>query len=419
MLNRLLDLIHSSEDGVRNRLKEDVHIQNLSQRLGFEAPEAPVTQSFLTEHGSWSSSQVWEGSQEGIRDMIQTGELTRRHALLPQESDTTTSDRHPSTDAVSSKGSSTGQFDAQTHSSAGVQSPMDFDPRDQYRIFCSNYHPIPSVKSITVFGSAPSDLTQQIGSHHAGQPKIDLHIPEYLVQPAIFEEERCPLAAVYTDFRDYGRRRLAEGTPAETVLGAPEVCLNLLFRGRRPNDLHTPSTWACQYMRLLKDFDIYVSLAFVFTFSRFMRWAIAPSEESYALLPEAMRPTPLQRLVPHHPGVDLAIFPEMRDGLVYDMRDYIVAIQTFGCSVNWPYGLDAAIDYDPETELVTVADTFANHVCNLANWSVSQKFVDVFPELRGYYHIVDQDTLPRSEVNIEEFFKDHGMTPSLSRSSAW
>jgi len=90
--------------------------------------------------------------------------------------------------------------------------------------------------------------------------------------------------------------------------------------------------------------------------------------------------------------------PEMRDGLVYDMRDYIVAIQTFGCSVNWPYGLDAAIDYDPETELVTVADTFANHVCN---------------------HIVDQDTLPRSEVNIEEFFKDHGMTPSLSRSSAW
>jgi hypothetical protein len=109
----------------------------------------------------------------------------------------------------------------------------------------------------------------------------------------------------------------------------------------------------------------------------------------------------------------------MRDGLVHDMRDYIVAIQTFGCSVNWPYGLDAAIDYDPQTGIITVADTFANHVCNLANWSVSQKFVDVFPELRGYYHIVDQDTIPRSEVNIEEFFKDHGMAHSLSKSSAW
>jgi len=292
MLNRLLDLIHSSEDGLRNKLKEDVHIQNLSLRLGFEAPEAPVTQSFLTEHDSWSSSQVWEGSQEGNRDMIQTGELTRRHALLPQESDTTTSDTHPSTDGVSRESSSTGQFDAQTQWSGGVTSPMDFDPRDQYRIFCSKPHEIPPIKAISVFGSAPSHLTQQMGSPNATQGKVDLHIPEYLIMPAIFEEERCPLAAAYTDFRDYGRKRLAEGASVETVLGPPEVCLNMLFRGRRPGDLHTPNTWACQYMRLLKDFDIYVTLAFVFTFSR-------NSSGRLRLLKNHMRYSP-RRCVRHH-----------------------------------------------------------------------------------------------------------------------
>ena len=87
----------------------------------------------------------------------------------------------------------------------------------------------------------------------------------------LFEEERCPLAAVYTDFRDYGRRQLAEGTPAEVVLGSPKVELTLFFRDRKHGDPHTPATWACEYMRLLKDLDIFVVLAFIFTYARFMR----------------------------------------------------------------------------------------------------------------------------------------------------
>jgi len=99
----------------------------------------------------------------------------------------------------------------------------------------------------------------------------------------------------------------------------------------------------------------------------------------------------------------------MRNGLIEDMRDYVVAIETFGCRINWGYGLDAAIDVDPETRDMTVSDIFAEHICNLSNWSISQKFADVFPEMRGYYRVVEQETLGVSEVNVEEFLQKRGI----------
>ena len=100
----------------------------------------------------------------------------------------------------------------------------------------------------------------------------------------------------------------------------------------------------------------------------------------------------------------------MRDGLILDMRDYIVAIQTLGCSVNWEQRLEEAIDIDSETRIMTVSDEFASHICDLSNWSISQSFADVFPELRGLYRVADQETLPASENDVEGFFQRQGIT---------
>jgi hypothetical protein len=99
----------------------------------------------------------------------------------------------------------------------------------------------------------------------------------------------------------------------------------------------------------------------------------------------------------------------MRDGLIHDMRDYIVAIQTLGCSVNWEYGLDGALDMDLETRTVTLSDGFAKHICDLSNWSISRRFADVFPELRGFYRMVEQDTIPVTKVNVGDFLKRRGI----------
>ncbi|KAK6365952.1 hypothetical protein LTS17_010919 [Exophiala oligosperma] len=236
LLNRLFDLIRDGDDHIRNRLKDDVHIQNLSQRLGFRIMEDPGDSlDQVEEIRSWPSSQSWEN-------------------ILGFDS-----------------GASSGQFDLAGLSRTTTPSPVDFDPRDQYRILGSKHHDIPAVKSVGIFGQPSGEVAQQLHHPTASHLPLNLHVPEYLIQPALFEEERCPLAAVYTDFRDYGRRRLAEGHSAEVVLGSPQVDLSVFFGGCKLEDRHTPNTWACQYMSLLKDLDIYVSLACVFTYSRFMR----------------------------------------------------------------------------------------------------------------------------------------------------
>ena len=194
------------------------------------------------------------------------------------EDDTTVADTILSTSIRDESSASIGQLDPSARSRTNTPSPIDFDPRDQYRIFCSKHHDVPAIKSIGIFGQPSVEVAQQVDHDTAHHLHFNFHVPEYLIQPALFEEERCPLAAVYTDFRDYGRRRLAEGYSVEVVLGSPRVELTLFFGGRKPEDPHTPNTWACQYMRLLKDLDIYVSLACIFTYSRFMRVSFAVTQ---------------------------------------------------------------------------------------------------------------------------------------------
>ncbi|KIX94932.1 uncharacterized protein Z520_09242 [Fonsecaea multimorphosa CBS 102226] len=408
MLQRLLQLIHSGDDETRRQFEDDARIRILSQRLGMDVPEHAATSSDPDRQESWASTQARRTNLDQFwEDVSQKEQLTRRRGVQLGGVHDVAAKADPSSVLTSPAGSHDEQW-RPIPSDAAVQGPEKNDPRDQFRIFCFRDHDVPSIESISIFGDS-SFLSSKIRASQVltlqRQQTLNFDIPEYLIQPMLFEGERCPMAAVYTDFRDYGRRQLAAGFPTEFVLGSSQVDLALYFRERRPEDPHTPATWACEYMRLLKNFDIYVALAWIFTYAHFMRWTIAPSAETYALLPEAMRPTPLQRLVRHHPGVDLPIFPEMRDGLIPDMRDYIVAIQTLGCSVNWEHGLDAAIDTEPETGTMTLSDHFATHICSLSHWSISQKFADVFPEMQGYYQVVEQDTIPACEVDVDEFLR--------------
>ena len=394
-------------------LENDAHVQELVQRLGLEEQEYAAKPAQPTKSEPWPFARVTDRGGHIQEDVGQKDQLKKKRAMPKSPEGTFAIDTDSSVVSSSHHASSGEQSELPTLSDVAMPSPEPSDPREKYRIHCPAHHKIPSIEAISIFGDMALPPTQVATSFGPiilrQQQTLDLRVPEYLIQPLLFDEERCPMAAVYTDFRDYGRRQITAGEPIDTVLGSPEVDLAVFFRERTPEDPHTPSTWACEYMRLLKDYDIFVALAHVFTYARFMRWAIAPSAETYALLPDAMRPTPLQRLVRHHPGCDLGVFPEMRDGLIRDMRDSIVAIQTLGCTVNWGHGLEAAIDVDQESRTMTISEMFAEHVCDLSNWSVSQKFAEVFPELTGLYHVVDQEIIPGSEVDVEEYLTQQGV----------
>lgn len=269
LIQCLLEHIQSGGEKSRQGLKDDVRFQSLAQTLGIANPEAP-TEPLSPEKTptSWPFPRAQKSSRADSRDDVTQGEeLKKRHAIPPQHGDT--------------QGPGAEQSKARDESSKGPTSFEDvlkgfphFDPRDQYRIFCPKNHRIPEFKSITVLGQSPLEETD-LGSGWQRQMH-SYRIPEYFVLPSLYEEDRCPLAAVYTDFRDLGRSQLAEGISLEEVLGSQEVELSVFFHGRRPEDPHTPNTWACEYMRLLKDFDIYVSLASIFTYSRFMRVGLVP-----------------------------------------------------------------------------------------------------------------------------------------------
>ena len=248
-------------------LQDDVHIRGLALRLGFVVPEYAETLGAP----AWPYARA-TGRGEVEDDVSQRSELQKRGKRQSPADDRGAMEIDPST-AGSSRTDSSNQSSHPTVSSPGMS-----EVRDQYRIFCSRDHTTPSIESIRVYGElpfAPTEITTSYGSIKIHQQQVlDLRIPEYLIQPLLFDEERCPMAAVYTDFRDYGRRQIADGQPVETVLGSSKVDVGLYLRERRPGDPHTPATWACEFMRLLDDFDTYVALAFIFTHARFMRVSI-------------------------------------------------------------------------------------------------------------------------------------------------
>ncbi|KIW82375.1 hypothetical protein Z517_05402 [Fonsecaea pedrosoi CBS 271.37] len=275
LLQRLLRLIHSGDDDIRKRLKDDVPIRMLVQRLGMDIPEHAGTSSSADTPGSWASAHAEKTSRhEFAEDISQKEELIRRQGIFPEGVHDSGTRAGPSTAWADPVGSRDDQWYLPILAGVHVQRSGESDPRDKFRIFCSRTHDTPSVEFVSIFGDS-SFLSPEIRASQVltlqQQQTLNLDIPEYLIQPMLFEGERCPIAAVYTDFRDYGRRQLASGFPVEFVLGPPQVDLSLYFRNRRVEDPHTPATWACEYMRLLKNFDTYVALAWIFTYAHFMR----------------------------------------------------------------------------------------------------------------------------------------------------
>lgn len=91
--------------------------------------------------------------------------------------------------------------------------------------------------------------------------------------------------------------------------------------------------------------------------------------------------------------------------MIYDLRDYVLASQSFGCTINWTRGLDGAVDIDPATGKMYISAAFAEHVWHLSNWSISGGFAAVFPELRRRYTVAPGFAIPPAEYNIGEFLQ--------------
>ncbi|KAK7515291.1 uncharacterized protein IWZ02DRAFT_62426 [Phyllosticta citriasiana] len=259
---------------------------------------------------------------------------------------------------------------------------------------------------VEAFGNLPfssalvaNGYPTQIQSHQMS----NFHVPVHFLQP-LWETDPSPLSRVVQDYRDIARQAYSN-TLRVSVQTRTEI--TAFFRERiieRGAEVPTTSDWASEMNKSFEDVDIFVRLACLYFQTHLMLWMVNPTAETYARMPDMIKPTPCQMMVPHISPVDTVPLPAMREALVHNLRDWVAACAG-SLSVNWSHGLDACVETDPLTGRIYLIREFEEHVSKHENWSVDSAFLDFFPELRDQVVVLEResrsDSPPENTLGVD------------------
>lgn len=80
------------------------------------------------------------------------------------------------------------------------------------------------------------------------------------------------MSRLYVGFKDAALELIGNGASAPEILGDSNiVCVDLFIRDRVPGDPYTVCSWACELIKHLPEFDMFVQLAWIALLARFMR----------------------------------------------------------------------------------------------------------------------------------------------------
>ncbi|TIC90594.1 hypothetical protein CH35J_011530 [Colletotrichum higginsianum] len=242
--------------------------------------------------------------------------------------------------------------------------------------------------AVEAFGNLPLSSAVRANYYPAAvqaRQLLALQTEEYRL-PSFIASDGSPLSSLFYSYRDAAMEMLSNGVPASQVLGPSDrIDLELFFREREPHDAFDVHSWSCELLKNIEGYDIFVKLASVALYTTYMRWNILPTATNYALMPAMIRPTQLQRFVPHRMTIDLVPHPAIRDALIHKFRDWLSpgTTDTGGTSVGWPYSLDAAVDVCPITGRRMLSRAFIEHATNGSNWSLDKSIRAMYPEIEG------------------------------------
>ena len=214
--------------------------------------------------------------------------------------------------------------------------------------------------------------------------------PVHHILPYTIDDD-SPLSLAFSNFRDAVKHMLNQDMPLSDILGPLDTEVDLLFRVRSANDPFTAGTWACELARIYEHIDFFTQLANAFLLSRYMRWVLDPSLENYILLPDIMKPTHAQRVIPHFASADLYSIPAIRDSLIRGELKLSQAIgkqPVLGVRIDWPFDLEKAVDRCPTTGTAKLSRLFAACASDAKYWSCSQDFLEKFPEAQGHLNVI-------------------------------
>ncbi|KAK2017767.1 hypothetical protein LZ32DRAFT_600099 [Colletotrichum eremochloae] len=242
--------------------------------------------------------------------------------------------------------------------------------------------------AVGAFGNLP--LSSAVRANHyppavQARQLLNLQTEEYRL-PSFIASDGSPLSGLFYSYRDAALDMLSNGVPSFQVFGPSDrIDIELFFRNRELHDTYDVHSWACEILKNIEGYDVFVQLASIALYVTYMRWNILPTATNYALMPEMIRPTHRQRFIPHRMTIDLVPHPAIRDALINRFRDWLSpgTMDTGGTSVGWPYSLDAAVDVCPMTGRRVLSRAFFEHATNASNWSLDKAIRPLFPEIEA------------------------------------
>ncbi|KAK5753255.1 hypothetical protein LTS12_016657 [Elasticomyces elasticus] len=165
------------------------------------------------------------------------------------------------------------------------------------------------------------------------------------------------------------RRLLAQGWPIDMVIGVDVIKMNGVFTDE--DQIAQPATIS-QWVAL---------------------WLVTKSVDDYQQVPDCMKPTQTQVIMPHEMWIDMIPWPNVRDVLTrqahnaVQLRDIPVSFASL-VTLDWPYPPADLIDHVLCTGAVSLSPLFERQALELDNWSLQPQALSKYPQLAGHVKIV-------------------------------
>ncbi|BCS25314.1 uncharacterized protein APUU_50025A [Aspergillus puulaauensis] len=131
-----------------------------------------------------------------------------------------------------------------------------------------------------------------------------------------------------------------------------------------------------------KDITNVVS-AFIHVY-RVLRYRFSPSLETLNDIPEWLRPTETQDIIPHEIWTDFIHFPKLRNAMALKSIEYVRESfdldYSASISTNWPRW-QPVFTWDDSQGAIVLNPHFVPHIDILSNWSLDETFARKYPQI--------------------------------------
>jgi hypothetical protein len=129
-------------------------------------------------------------------------------------------------------------------------------------------------------------------------------------------------------------------------------------------------------------------IGFMYKLSHLIRWLVCRTKDTYEKMPPFLRPTKLQRTVPHAAWISIVTSPDARDALIKHMDlgrfEEIRMLAGESVSVSWPYPDSTAFVESPDKQSLMLHPAFEAHLRRRENWAMGKEVCKAFPFLEPF-----------------------------------